>query len=238
MVVAVAKAIEAGATGDRLRLDREHRRFGVGVCGARAGLSAVVLCPAGAIAAAKHGAVARSRCARSRGARELRRGAPSSASELAGRGGFALVNSLNPYRIEGQKTAAFEIDEELGRAPDVLALPYGGGGNTLRLREGVRRGRGPRRGSSPRRQRSAPTRSPRRSGSPSRLTRPRSTTWSHDGATEIVTVSDEEIRAPGSSSQVSKGSSASPPRPPESLRSRTSSSSPGRLSSAFSPATA
>ena len=41
-----------------------------------------------------------------------------------------LVNSLNPYRIEGQKTAAFEIVEELGRVPDVLALPYGGGGNT------------------------------------------------------------------------------------------------------------
>ena len=41
-----------------------------------------------------------------------------------------LVNSLNPDRIEGQKTAAFEIAEELGRVPDVLALPYGGGGNT------------------------------------------------------------------------------------------------------------
>jgi threonine synthase len=40
-----------------------------------------------------------------------------------------LVNSLNPYRIEGQKTAAFEILEDLGRAPDVLALPFGGGGN-------------------------------------------------------------------------------------------------------------
>jgi threonine synthase len=39
-----------------------------------------------------------------------------------------LVNSLNPDRIEGQKTAAFEIVEELGRTPDVLALPYGGGG--------------------------------------------------------------------------------------------------------------
>jgi threonine synthase len=44
-------------------------------------------------------------------------------------GSHAVVNSLNPYRREGQKTAAFEIVEELGRAPDVLALPYGGGGN-------------------------------------------------------------------------------------------------------------
>src|SRR6185295_17508373 len=40
-----------------------------------------------------------------------------------------LVNSLNPLRLQGQKTAAFEIAEELGDAPDVLALPYGGGGN-------------------------------------------------------------------------------------------------------------
>ena len=49
---------------------------------------------------------------------------------LAARGTHALVNSLNPYRLEGQKTAAFEIVEELGEPPSVLALPYGGGGNT------------------------------------------------------------------------------------------------------------
>ena len=51
------------------------------------------------------------------------------ARELGRRGTHALVNSLNPHRLEGQKTAAFEIVEELGGAPDVLALPYGGGGN-------------------------------------------------------------------------------------------------------------
>jgi threonine synthase len=50
--------------------------------------------------------------------------------QLGERGGVTVVNSINPYRIEGQKTAAFEIAEELGRVPDVLALPYGGGGNT------------------------------------------------------------------------------------------------------------
>jgi threonine synthase len=52
------------------------------------------------------------------------------ARELADRGTHALVNSLNPYRLDGQKTAAFEIIEELDEAPAVLALPYGGGGNT------------------------------------------------------------------------------------------------------------
>jgi threonine synthase len=46
------------------------------------------------------------------------------------------VNSLNPFRREGQKTVAFEIAEELGGPPDVLALPYGGGGNTRAVCQG------------------------------------------------------------------------------------------------------
>ena len=52
------------------------------------------------------------------------------AEELALQNGHTLVNSTNPHRIEGQKTAAFEIVEQLGGVPDVLTLPYGGGGNT------------------------------------------------------------------------------------------------------------
>ncbi len=96
---------------------------------ARAGLPAVVLQPAGAVALGKLAQ------ARALGARVLEvRGsfdeALAAARELAARGTHALVNSLNPHRLQGQKTAAFEIVEELGRAPDVLALPYGGGGNT------------------------------------------------------------------------------------------------------------
>ena len=55
----------------------------------------------------------------------------AAARELASRrGSHALVNSVNPYRREGQKTAVFEIVEELGGAPDAIYLPYGGGGNT------------------------------------------------------------------------------------------------------------
>jgi threonine synthase len=42
---------------------------------------------------------------------------------------IALVNSLNPYRLEGQKTAAFEICDTLGKAPDLLCLPVGNAGN-------------------------------------------------------------------------------------------------------------
>src|SRR5690606_36973982 len=40
-----------------------------------------------------------------------------------------LVNSVNPYRLEGQKTAAFEICDQLGKAPDILAIPVGNAGN-------------------------------------------------------------------------------------------------------------
>ncbi len=52
------------------------------------------------------------------------------ARELAARGTHALVNSINPYRREGQKTAVYEIVEELGGPPDAFVIPYGGGGNT------------------------------------------------------------------------------------------------------------
>ena len=43
-----------------------------------------------------------------------------------------LVNSVNPYRLEGQKTAAFEIVDSLGDAPDYLFIPVGNAGQTLR----------------------------------------------------------------------------------------------------------
>ena len=60
----------------------------------------------------------------------------AAARELAGRGTHTIVNSVNPHRIEGQKTAAFEVVEELGAAPAVLALPYGGGGNLTAYAQG------------------------------------------------------------------------------------------------------
>ncbi len=49
--------------------------------------------------------------------------------ELAQRHPIELVNSVNPFRIEGQKTAAFEVVEELGGAPGALAIPVGNAGN-------------------------------------------------------------------------------------------------------------
>ena len=49
--------------------------------------------------------------------------------EIADKHPVELVNSVNPYRIEGQKTAAFELIDELGKAPDALAIPVGNAGN-------------------------------------------------------------------------------------------------------------
>jgi len=49
--------------------------------------------------------------------------------DLADRHPVELVNSVNPYRIEGQKTAAYEVIEELGEAPEALAIPVGNAGN-------------------------------------------------------------------------------------------------------------
>ncbi|HIP07409.1 MAG TPA: threonine synthase [Mariprofundaceae bacterium] len=49
--------------------------------------------------------------------------------DISADGSISLVNSVNPYRIEGQKTAAFEIIDELGFAPDFHALPVGNAGN-------------------------------------------------------------------------------------------------------------
>src|SRR5690606_13247091 len=49
--------------------------------------------------------------------------------EITGTKPITLVNSINPFRLEGQKTGAFEIVDELGDAPDMLAIPVGNAGN-------------------------------------------------------------------------------------------------------------
>ena len=128
MTVAVAKAIEEGATAV-VCASTGNTAASAATYAARAGLTAVILMPAGAVA---RGKIAQAQAV---GARLFEvqgpfEGALDAARELGRRGSHALVNSLNPYRLEGQKTAAFEIVEQLGTVPDMLALPYGGGGNT------------------------------------------------------------------------------------------------------------
>ena len=95
-----------------------------------------MLTPAGAVAGPK---VAQTRMF---GAKVLEvRGdfdeALAAAQELGRRGTHVLVNSINPYRRAGQKTAVFEIVEELGAAPDAFVIPYGGGGNTSAYAAGI-----------------------------------------------------------------------------------------------------
>ena len=58
---------------------------------------------------------------------------------LTARYPVALVNSVNPHRIAGQATAAYEVCDVLGLAPDVLALPVGNGGNITAYWAGFRR---------------------------------------------------------------------------------------------------
>ena len=95
---------------------------------ARAGLTAFVLIPDGKVAHGKlaqammHGAVvARIKGSFDDGMRLVR--------EMAEETGAAVVNSINPYRIQGQKTIAFEVIEGLGRCPDYHCLPVGNAGN-------------------------------------------------------------------------------------------------------------
>ena len=96
---------------------------------ARAGISCFVVVPAGKIALGKavqvlaHGAKIVQIEGNFDSALKL---SCKAAEEL---GDVTLVNSVNPNRIEGQKTAAFEICEALGRPPDTLALPVGNAGN-------------------------------------------------------------------------------------------------------------
>jgi threonine synthase len=135
MTVAVSKAAERGAEAI-VCASTGNTAASAAAYGARAGLPVVVLVPEGAVAAAKLAQV------RMLGARVLEaRGtfdeALAAARSLADRGTHVLVNSLNPHRVAGQKTAVHEIVEELGAAPDAFVLPYGGGGNTTAYAAGI-----------------------------------------------------------------------------------------------------
>jgi threonine synthase len=126
MTVAVTQALADGARAI-VCASTGNTAASAAAYAARAGLEAVILQP--------EGAVARGKLAQARAVGATVEGRPSfeealaEAQELEERGTHVLVNSLNPLRLQGQKTAAFEIVEDLGSTPDILALPYGGGGN-------------------------------------------------------------------------------------------------------------
>ncbi len=127
MVVAVAKALEDGARGV-VCASTGNTSASAAAYAAYAGLPAVVLVPAGGVAAGKllQAVAYGARVFELRGTFDR---ALEAAVRLADDAGLRLVNSLNPHRLAGQKTAAFEIVDELGDAPDYLFLPVGNAGN-------------------------------------------------------------------------------------------------------------
>ena len=127
MVMAVAKAVEAGARAV-ICASTGNTSASAAAYAVRHGLKAYVLVPAGKIAMGKlaqavvHGAEIVQIDGSFDDALHIVR-------EIAERHSVALVNSVNPHRIEGQKTASFEIADDLGDAPDILCIPVGNAGN-------------------------------------------------------------------------------------------------------------
>jgi len=127
MTVAVSEAVSRGARSVICASTGNTAASAAAYAG-RAGLQCLVLLPAGKVAAGKLAG------AQAYGAQIVQvDGSFDQALELARalseRHPITLVNSLNPFRLEGQKTAAFEICDKLGGPPDWMALPVGNAGN-------------------------------------------------------------------------------------------------------------
>ena len=127
MVVAVAKALEEGGA-TIVCASTGNTSASAAAYGAHCGLTTVILVP-------------RDHVARGKMAQAITYGAQimlidggfddalSIVRQLSAKHPVVLVNSLNPYRLQGQKTAAFEIVDDLGAAPDYLFIPVGNAGN-------------------------------------------------------------------------------------------------------------
>lgn len=127
MVMAIAKAKEAGSKSV-ICASTGNTSAAAAAYAARAGLQAIIVIPKGKVALGKlaqaviHGAEVIEIDGNFDEALTMVR-------EISETTPVTLVNSVNPHRIEGQKTAAFEICDVLGSAPDILAIPVGNAGN-------------------------------------------------------------------------------------------------------------
>lgn len=127
MTLAVTKAVEAGSRAI-ICASTGNTSASAAAYAARAGITCFVVIPDGKIALGKlaqamiHGAVVIQIQGNFDAGMAL-------VKEVAGQAPVTIVNSINPYRLQGQKTAAFEIVEELGGAPDYHCLPVGNAGN-------------------------------------------------------------------------------------------------------------
>jgi threonine synthase len=129
MVVAVAKAAEAGASAI-VCASTGNTSASAAAYGAAAGMEVIVILPKGQIAIGKllQALVAGARVVAIDGNFDQALAIVRALAEQDDHP-VTVVNSINPFRLEGQKTAAFEICDDLGRAPDVLAIPVGNAGN-------------------------------------------------------------------------------------------------------------
>ena len=136
MVVAVAKAVEANSKA-LICASTGNTSASAAAYGARCGLDTIIVVPEGKIAAGKlaqaivYGAKIVNIDGNFDQALQIVR-------ELVEKHAVTLVNSLNPHRIEGQKTAAFEIVDVLGDAPDLHFIPVGNAGNITAYWRGYR----------------------------------------------------------------------------------------------------
>ena len=127
MTLAVSKGLEGGATAVICASTGNTSAAAAAYAG-RAGIRCIVIIPEGKIAAGKlaqavtHGAEVLSVAGNFDQALAIVR-------EIVDKYPVQLVNSINPYRLEGQKTGAFEVVDSLGAAPDYLAIPVGNAGN-------------------------------------------------------------------------------------------------------------
>jgi threonine synthase len=127
MTMAITKAVEAGSKAT-VCASTGNTSASAAAYSARAGITSFVLIPEGKIAQGKlaqammHGAIILQIKGNFDDGMRL-------VKEVADHAPITIVNSINPYRLQGQKTAAFEIVEALGRAPDYHCLPVGNAGN-------------------------------------------------------------------------------------------------------------
>jgi threonine synthase len=129
MVVAVAKALEEGARAI-ICASTGNTSASAAAYGAHAGLEVVVVLPRGKTAMGKllQAIVAGARVVAVDGNFDAALGIVRALAEQDDHP-VTLVNSVNPFRLDGQKTAAFEVCDDLGRAPAILSIPVGNAGN-------------------------------------------------------------------------------------------------------------
>jgi len=136
MTMAISKAVEVGSRAV-ICASTGNTSASAAAYAARAGLRAFVIVPRGAVAIGKlsQAAIHGAKVLTVDGSFDQ---ALAIVTEVAHKHPVTLVNSLNPYRLEGQKTAAFEVVDQLGRAPDYHLVPVGNAGNITAYWRGYR----------------------------------------------------------------------------------------------------